>query len=117
MTDNFIAATTEPITELGTVVNDWKPASEEIGDDVADQHPETLPLDLEKVILWFKPDQYDTLQRAAEFSRISLEEYVANIVVDSLNTKVGMPRIFSPSSLSGKSTGMVSGFSNSVSRG
>ena len=117
MTDNFTVATTEPITDLGTVVNDWEPASEEIGEDVADQHPETLPLDLEKVILWLKPDQYDALQRAAEFSRVSLEEYVANIVVDSLNTKVGMPRIFSPSTLSGTGTGMVTGFSNSVSRG
>jgi hypothetical protein len=117
MTDNFIAATTEPIAELGTIVNDWKPASEEIGDDVADQHPGTLPLDLEKVILWFKPEQYDALQRAAEFSRVSLEEYVANIVVEALTTKVGTPRIFSPSSLSGNSTGMVTGFSNSVSRG
>ena len=117
MTNSFIAATATPIEDLGTIVNDWEPASEEIADDVADQHPETLPLDLEKVVLWFKPDQYDTLQRAAEFSRISLEEYVANIVVDSLNTKVGMPRIFAPTTLSGKSTGMVTGFSNSVSRG
>ena len=117
MTDTFIAASTEPIEDLGVVVNDWEPASEDIGEDVADQHPTDLPIDLEKVVLWFKPEQYDALYRAAEFSRVSIEEYTANIVIEALTTKVGTPKIFAPSNLSGKSTGVVTGFSNSVTRG
>lgn len=108
MTDTFIAATTEPIENLGVIVNDWSPSTEDIGEEVVNQHPEELPLDLEKVIVWFSPEQYDALYRAAEFSNRSIELHVAQLAVDSLVTKVGTPKIFAPSHLSGKPTSYVS---------
>jgi hypothetical protein len=114
--DSFVAASSEPIEDFGTIVNDWEPSTDEV-DVIPDQHPQDLPLDLEKVICWFSPEQYDSLQRAAEFLRVSIEEHVAQIVINSLNTKVGAPRISAPGSLSGTPTGLISAPTYSVTRG
>jgi hypothetical protein len=107
MTDTFIATSSENLGDLGTVVNDWSPADAEPVEGVVDQHPEELTVECEKVVLWFTPEQFDGLYKAAAFAGIDIEEHCANILVDSLVTKVGAPKIFAPANLSGQKTGFV----------
>lgn len=93
---------TEPINNLGVIVNEKEGQIKE------------LTLD-EAVIPVRVPDSiFDRFVRAAQhYNYPNVEAWAAATLVQSLESRVGQPSISAPSQVTGQSTGLIKGPSNS----
>ena len=76
-------------------------------------------LELSRINLRVTPAIFDTLNRQAEFHGLTIEEHCTNILLESLDKKVGAAFISTPSHLSGTETKKIMGpsITSTVTRG
>ena len=89
---------TEPITDLGTIVND------------RDGQEPTVSLDEARLNLRITNQLFDRLAQAAQFHKYpSVEDYCIHKLIESTQTKVGAAYIDTPYSQNGREAKKITG--------
>lgn len=90
--------------EYGELINNKAPDldAEEIERKIA-------LLNKSKLILNVTNELWNSLQREADFKRLTIEDYCISVLAESLNVMIGKPHISMASQLSGQKTGLIRG--------
>ena len=93
---------TEPITELGVIVNDR--------DGMDKSNDRSFNVDEAVIPIRVPNDMFDRFVKAAQFHKYpTVEAWAESTLILSLTTKIGAPSIASPTELSGVEANKITG--------